>query len=201
MTQGMEEKTTTVILHQRQSHQLVLSEDDGIGWNVSRDYTIGADDAVITNGHPFQDGDVAVYFNIFTDNDWRCIELAFVPDVLGFCFESVVVVIKLAAFCHAGIITEYDFLQTVDRDIMAEIYIVPKYQMTAFPDSYCRMIAPDYIPPDVKYGIIIQFKSSSFTNPEIRVQRDAGMGVEDAVRVELFDLRNRFWNEVKCFVY
>ena len=91
-------------LHQRQPHQLVLSEDDGIGRNVPGNNAVGTDDTIITNYYTFQNGNIAVNFHIFTDNDWRSIEFGFVPDIFRLGVESMVVIVEFTAFSNAGII-------------------------------------------------------------------------------------------------
>jgi len=195
------DKAAQIILHQRQPHQLVFSEDDGVRRHIARDHTICPDDAVVANRDTFQNGDVTVDFYIFPNDNWRCIEFVFVPDVFWFCIESVVVVVEFAAFCDTCVVAQFDFIQTVDGDIMTEIHVIPKDQCSAISDSDSVMISPDHIFPDRKCRIIVQLKSRCFSDSEVRMKFHAGVGIENTVGIKFFDFNNRFGNDIECFIY
>jgi len=137
----------------------VFSENDGIGRNISGNHTIGSDDAIIANCYTFQNGNIAVDFNIFPDDDWRCVKFLFVPNVLWFCVKSVVMIIEFATFCDASIVAQLNPVKTIDGNIMAEIYVISENQFTSVSDSDGIMISPNNVFANLKLRIIIQLKS------------------------------------------
>jgi len=178
----------------------VFAEDDGIGRHISGNYTVRTDDAIIADSNTLQDGDIAVDLYVFADDNRRGVEFRFVPDVFWLGIESVVVVIKFATFRNTGIIAQFYFIQTIDGNIMAEIHIISENQRATIPDSDRVMISPNHVFPNLKFGIVIQFKSSGFPDPQIRMKMNAGMRIENTVRIKFLNFCNRFWNDIQCFV-
>ena len=108
------DKAAQINLHQRQPHQFVFPEDDGIGWNIARNYTVCSNDTIISNRNPFQNSDIAVNFYIFSNDDRRCVEFIFMPHIFWLCIKGVIVVVEFATFGNASIIAQFNFIKTIN---------------------------------------------------------------------------------------
>jgi hypothetical protein len=161
----------------------VFSEDDRISRNVSGNNTIRSDDTVITDCYAFQNGNIAVNLDIFPDNDWRCIEFCFMPNVFWFGIEGVVVVVEFATFSDAGIVAQFYFIQTIDGNIMTQINIVSENQSSAISDSNGIMISPNHVFSNLEFGVIIQLKSRCLPYFKVRMKFDTRMRIENTVRI------------------